>query len=82
LSIGELFELARVCPDELDGVEMENKIRDCMQKLVFAVESKQTYGARDLTQLITDFKGFQQKYTSDTRRVSEIPQLNLNFQKL
>lgn len=77
-----MFELARVCPEELDGLEMENKIRDVMQRLVGDITLKQAMNNRDLGVLQSEFKVFQQKYTSDTRRVSEIPNLNTSMQKL
>jgi hypothetical protein len=32
LTIGQLFDLGRACPHELDGLEFETKIRDVMHK--------------------------------------------------
>jgi hypothetical protein len=34
LNIAQLFDLSRVCPEEIDGTEMETKIRDVMHKML------------------------------------------------
>ena len=47
LSIAELFDLGRVCPEELDGEAIENKIRDVSWKMVHDVKSNQNTMNRD-----------------------------------
>jgi len=62
LTLGELFELSRACPQDLDGQEMENKIRDVMSKCVTETFSKVNVCNEKCNAVVARLTGFEVRY--------------------
>lgn len=82
LSIAQLFDIGRIYPEEMDGQNFENRLRNECYKLVSDANKKTETARKDTDSLQGKLSVFEQKYSSDTRQVSLIPRIDQQVRKL